>query len=45
MLAVLYSWWIEFFTYFFLTISELQAAVATQRTMTFQYDRPLERHS
>ena len=28
-----------------LTISVRQAAVAAQRTMTFQYDRPLERHS
>ena len=26
-------------------ISVRQAAVAAQRTMTFQYDRPLERHS
>ena len=28
-----------------LTISVRQAAVATQHTMTFRYDRPLERHS
>ena len=28
-----------------LTISVRQAAVAAQCTMTFQYDRPLERHS
>ena len=28
-----------------LTISVRQAAVAAQRTMTFQYDRPLEQHS
>ena len=28
-----------------LTISVRQAAVAAQHTMTFQYDRPLERHS
>ena len=28
-----------------LTISVRQAAVAAQRTMTFQYGRPLERHS
>ena len=28
-----------------LTITVRQAAVAAQRTMTFQYGRPLERHS
>ena len=28
-----------------LTITVRQAAVAAQRTMTFQYGKPLERHS
>ena len=32
-------------SYRLLTISVRQAAVAAQRTMTFQYGRPLERHS
>ena len=31
--------------YTYLTISVRQAAVAAQRTVTFQYGRPLERHS
>ena len=35
----------SFLKHHFLTISVRQAAVAAQRTMTFQYDRPLERHS
>ena len=35
----------KFFFFFFLTITVRQAALAAQRTMTFQYGRPLERHS
>ena len=36
---------IEFIAIRELTITVRQAAVAAQRTMTFQYGRPLERHS